>query len=113
MLYTAHLAQGHFQYPPETDLGRGRAPHGDQLSSANLSDIKLCAEEECKTNNHARAGHFFLGECVSVCLVFFLYFYFSLYAVTGISASKPDVKLIVSARYDLLLRFQRNRQTCV
>lgn len=45
MLYAAHLAQGHFQDPPEADLGRDPAPHGDPLPQTSLSDIKQWMEE--------------------------------------------------------------------
>lgn len=93
MLYAAHLAQGHFQDPPETDLRRDRAPHGDQPPSTNLSDIKQWAEEECKTYI-SPSQVISASETVSLSLSCLNVFYSSLYC-HRIPASKPDVKLIV------------------
>lgn len=49
MLYAAHLAQGHFEDPPEADLGRNEAPHEEQTPLYQVSKIKQWAEEEWKT----------------------------------------------------------------
>lgn len=112
MLYAAHLAQGHFQDPPEADLGRDWAPHGDVLPCTNLSDIKQWVEEECKTyiSLFAVQYHFFLADCVSPFVLCFLFISMLLQVYSFKARCKANC---VNARYDLLSRSLRNKQTCV
>lgn len=110
MLYTVHLAQGHFQDPPEADLGRDQAPHGGLLPCTNLNDIKQWAEEECKTYISLLQ---FISALETVCLsLSFVFLFISVLSQVFGFLARCKANW-VSVRDDLLSRFLRNRQTCV